>query len=279
MGDALGRGVLESSVVGLSRPYCERLNAASRGRACEVPIQWSWRSSFLLTLFAGLGYPLRKLAVRFASGESLERLCRLAVRGRLSPPPIRRRWANRSPTPVEEPFGGRATFRRKEHANPLPALSDYWDIGTVLSGADSGVRGEPTGEARTGSGSREGSEGAASTGASGADVGTGGTASVDLVGDESGQTREVEFASISAGTFHTCGVMVDGFVACWGDDYFGQSTTPAGKFAAVSAAHQHTCGLRATAQSPAGAVMNMASPRNQPGSSPPSARGSTTPAG
>ena len=142
-GDALGRGVLESSVVGLSRPYCERLNAASRGRACEVPIQWSWRSSFLLTLFAGLGYPLRKLAVRFAS------------------------------------------------------------------------------------------------------VGTGGTASVDLVGDESGQTREAEFASISAGTFHTCGVMVDGFVACWGGDYFGQSTTPAGKFAAVSAAHQHTCGLRA----------------------------------
>ena len=119
------------------------------------------------------------------------------------------------------------------------------------------VKGQSRGEARTGSGSREGSEGAASTGASGADVGTGGTASVDLVGDESGQTREAEFASISAGTFHTCGVMVDGFVACWGGDYFGQSTTPAGKFAAVSAGRHHTCGLlggRTAPESPAGAV-------------------------
>ena len=45
-----------------------------------------------------------------------------------------------------------------------------------------------------------------------------------------------EFASVSAGGVHTCGVKRDGSVACW-----GQATPPAGEFASVSAGGLHTC--------------------------------------
>ncbi|MDE2822915.1 MAG: RCC1 domain-containing protein, partial [Chloroflexota bacterium] len=31
---------------------------------------------------------------------------------------------------------------------------------------------------------------------------------------------EGEFASVSAGRFHTCGVRADGSVACWGSNYY-----------------------------------------------------------
>ena len=50
-----------------------------------------------------------------------------------------------------------------------------------------------------------------------------------------------EFASVSAGGFHTCGVRTDGAVECWGsnEDYggnvVGQATPPPGEFASVSA--------------------------------------------
>ncbi len=53
-----------------------------------------------------------------------------------------------------------------------------------------------------------------------------------------------EFASISAGVEHTCGIGVDGSVACWGDDGVGQSTPPYGKFGYVSTGYCHTCGVR-----------------------------------
>ncbi|PYP95483.1 MAG: hypothetical protein DMD34_06665, partial [Gemmatimonadetes bacterium] len=46
------------------------------------------------------------------------------------------------------------------------------------------------------------------------------------------------------GGFHTCGLKTDGTVACWGDDYYGQATPPAGTFAQVSAGGSHTCGLK-----------------------------------
>ena len=36
----------------------------------------------------------------------------------------------------------------------------------------------------------------------------------------------------------------DGSVACWGYDRYGQSTTPEGEFASVSAGDRHTCGVR-----------------------------------
>ena len=65
-----------------------------------------------------------------------------------------------------------------------------------------------------------------------------------VVGDSVGNETNTEFASVSAGGEHTCGVRVDGSVACWGGDRFGQSTPPEGEFASVSAGQNHTCGLR-----------------------------------
>ena len=53
-----------------------------------------------------------------------------------------------------------------------------------------------------------------------------------------------EFASVSAGAAHTCGVKTNGSVACWGHDGFGQATPPAGEFASVSAGAAHTCGVK-----------------------------------
>ena len=64
--------------------------------------------------------------------------------------------------------------------------------------------------------------------------------------DESGAATppEGKFTSISAGSSHTCGVQQDSSVACWGWDDDGQATPPAGGFASVSAATFHTCGVR-----------------------------------
>ena len=39
---------------------------------------------------------------------------------------------------------------------------------------------------------------------------------------------EGEFASVSAGYDHFCGVRTDGAVACWGYDEVGQATPPPG---------------------------------------------------
>ena len=51
--------------------------------------------------------------------------------------------------------------------------------------------------------------------------------------------------AISAGWFHTCAIRTDSTVDCWGFDWRGQATPPAGRFTAVSAGPSHTCGLRA----------------------------------
>ena len=53
-----------------------------------------------------------------------------------------------------------------------------------------------------------------------------------------------EFSSVSAGEYHTCGVMTDGAVACWGSDSDGEATPPEGEFASVSAGPEHTCAVR-----------------------------------
>ena len=53
-----------------------------------------------------------------------------------------------------------------------------------------------------------------------------------------------EFASVSAGSGHTCGVKPDGSVTCWGLDISGQATPPAGEFDSVSAGSSHTCGVK-----------------------------------
>ena len=52
--------------------------------------------------------------------------------------------------------------------------------------------------------------------------------------------------SISSGGDHTCGLRADGSAVCWGWNYYGQATPPAGAtFAAISSGLWHTCGLRA----------------------------------
>ena len=64
--------------------------------------------------------------------------------------------------------------------------------------------------------------------------------------DWSGETQppEGEFSSVSVGQDHTCGVRIDGSVACWGDNEEGQATPPEGEFSSVSAGEYHTCGVR-----------------------------------
>ena len=59
------------------------------------------------------------------------------------------------------------------------------------------------------------------------------------------------FKSVSAGGLHTCGVMSDGSVACWGSNrdlqgifILGQATPPGGSFESVSAGFEHNCGVR-----------------------------------
>ena len=53
-----------------------------------------------------------------------------------------------------------------------------------------------------------------------------------------------EFSSVSAGYYHTCGVKTDGTVVCWGDDEEGQVTPPAGEFTSVSSKQRSTCGVK-----------------------------------
>jgi len=48
---------------------------------------------------------------------------------------------------------------------------------------------------------------------------------------------------LSAGRYHTCGVLATGAVKCWGDNSEGQSTPPAGVFRSVSAGAGHMCGV------------------------------------
>ena len=54
----------------------------------------------------------------------------------------------------------------------------------------------------------------------------------------------VSFVSVSAGGEHTCGVTTSGDALCWGENDYGQATPPAGlPFAFVNAGWVHTCGV------------------------------------
>ena len=49
---------------------------------------------------------------------------------------------------------------------------------------------------------------------------------------------------MSAGDAFTCGVKIDGTIACWGQNTWGEATPPAGTFTSVSAGEAHACGVR-----------------------------------
>ena len=55
-----------------------------------------------------------------------------------------------------------------------------------------------------------------------------------------------QFAAISSGYRHSCGLRNDGTVACWGDDQFGPYLAPGGQFVEVSAGSSYSCGLRSS---------------------------------
>jgi alpha-tubulin suppressor-like RCC1 family protein len=52
------------------------------------------------------------------------------------------------------------------------------------------------------------------------------------------------FTQVSAGEFHSCGVMKDGSVVCWGANHFNEATPNSGDFVQVSCGSGSTCGLR-----------------------------------
>ena len=53
------------------------------------------------------------------------------------------------------------------------------------------------------------------------------------------------YTAVTAGSEHSCGLRTDGTITCWGWNYSGQATAPAGQYTAVTAGGGwHSCGLR-----------------------------------
>ena len=52
------------------------------------------------------------------------------------------------------------------------------------------------------------------------------------------------FQHVSAGASHSCAIGTDNTITCWGNNHRGQSDAPAGEFSTVSASYEHSCGLR-----------------------------------
>ena len=66
-------------------------------------------------------------------------------------------------------------------------------------------------------------------------------AGTDALADAGTDARPIQ---LSAGATHTCAIRSDGTVACWGDNYFGQSTPPEDlAFRSISAGGEHVCGI------------------------------------
>jgi alpha-tubulin suppressor-like RCC1 family protein len=56
--------------------------------------------------------------------------------------------------------------------------------------------------------------------------------------------RNEALSSISNGRGFACALREDGTAACWGDNYAGKATPPPEEFAAISSGTDHACGLR-----------------------------------
>ena len=52
------------------------------------------------------------------------------------------------------------------------------------------------------------------------------------------------FKTIAAGGLHSCGLLTDNTISCWGDNYWGQTYAPAGAFLTVAAGGSHSCAVR-----------------------------------
>ena len=68
-------------------------------------------------------------------------------------------------------------------------------------------------------------------------------ADTGLSGDQVALTTDRGFVSVDAGGTHACGVKTDATVACWGSDFYGQSSPPSGSFVSVALGYWHSCGL------------------------------------
>ena len=79
------------------------------------------------------------------------------------------------------------------------------------------------------------------------------------------------FLAIAAGGLHSCWVRTDNIIACWGDNYWGQTYAPAGTFQHVSTGASHSCAIgtdntitcwgnnhRGQSDAPAGKFQNVA---------------------
>lgn len=58
-------------------------------------------------------------------------------------------------------------------------------------------------------------------------------------------SENYDYARVSAGGYHTCGLKREGAIVCWGGNWAGQAETPDGTgYKAVTAGRTHTCALK-----------------------------------
>ena len=57
-----------------------------------------------------------------------------------------------------------------------------------------------------------------------------------------------KFTSIAGGDRKTCGVQLEGAIACWGSGILGEDGPPTGVFTGVTAGDGYNCGLRPNAR-------------------------------
>ncbi len=62
--------------------------------------------------------------------------------------------------------------------------------------------------------------------------------------DRQAEPPEGSFTAIASGTAFSCGLGADGSVSCWGDDGSGQTQAPEGQFTSITAGGWHACGTR-----------------------------------
>jgi hypothetical protein len=51
------------------------------------------------------------------------------------------------------------------------------------------------------------------------------------------------YERVSTGTGHACALASDGWIQCWGDDSFGQSSPPVGRFSQMDVGGDHSCAV------------------------------------